>query len=143
MAEKRTFKSKRKLSGVRCVYRAWGEWATGDYIIGKFVGSKTDQYDKPNWMFEVVDAGFSKKKESADLIGKTIGLNSSGKIDRAMKKVEIGTMVQVMYNGTSVIEKGKYKGKDAHDIEVDEVEEEGAESDEEIEDEDIDEGDDL
>jgi len=125
MEAKRVFKSKKKLSGSRCTYRAWKNWAVGDYLIGKYVGSKTDNYDKPNWMVEVVEASFSKKKESKELIGQIIGLNSAGQFDKAMEKVAEGELVQVMYNGMGEIEKGKYAGKDAHSIEVDLVTEDG------------------
>lgn len=128
---KRVFKSKKKLSGGRCTYRAWKEWDVGDYIIGKFKGSKTDNYDKPNWLVEVVDAAFVEHKLARKLIGQTIGLNSSGQLNKAMEKVEEGDLIQVMYNGTSEIEKGKYAGKDAHLIEVDLVQEDVDEDDDE------------
>ena len=123
---KRVFRSKKKLSGSRCVYRAWKTWSVGDLIIGTYRGSKIDNYDKPNWIIDVIDAQFSKKKEGEKLVGQTIGLNSAGGLDKAMEKVEEGTVIQVMYNGTSTIEKGKYAGKDAHNIEVDLVEEDTA-----------------
>lgn len=128
--EKRVFKSKKKLSGGRCTYRPWKDWEVGDLIIGKYKGSKIDNYEKPNWLIEVLDAQFAKKKEASKLVGQTIGLNSAGQLDKAMEHVSEGDTVQVLYNGTSQIEKGKYKGKDAHLIEVDLVEEEGEESDE-------------
>ena len=136
MAAKRVFKSKKKLSGGRCTYRAWGEWEVGDLIIGKFKGSKLDQYKKPNWLVEVEDAQFMKHKEAKKLVGQVIGLNSCGQLDKAMDGVEVGEMVQVMYNGMSQIEKGKYAGKDSHLVEVDVVEEETENGDEEEEEQD-------
>lgn len=135
---KRTFVSKKKLSGVQAEYRKWGEWEVGDSIIGKFVGSKIDGYKKPNWLIEVEEANFTGKKgkkEVARITGKVIGLNSTGKLDRAMKEVEIGDIVQVEYKGMASISKGQYKGKDAHDMDVDIVEAEGEESEEEESDE--------
>lgn len=144
MAKQRVFKSKRKLSKTRATYRAWGEWDVGDIIVGTFKGEQTDQYDKPNWLLDVEEAFFTNKKEQKRIKGQILGMNSSGKLDAAMKDVEEGDMIQVEYKGMSTIEKGKYKGKDAHDIEVDLVEEEGEESEEdenEEEDEDADEGD--
>lgn len=129
---KRKFKSKKKLSSTRATYRPWKEWEAGDIIIGTFKGSQTDNYDKPNWLIEIEEAFFpSKPKLAAKLKGQVLGLNSSGKLDKAMEGVEAGDMIQVEYKGTSLIEKGKYKGKEAHDVEVDLVEEEGAESEEE------------
>lgn len=144
---KRTFVSKKKLSGVQAEYKKWTEWEVGDTIIGKFVGSKIDGYKKPNWLIEVEEANFAKngKKESKRLVGKILGLNSTGKLDRAMKEVELGDMVQVEYKGMASITKGQYKGKDAHDMDVDIVEEEGEETEEEEteEEESEEEGDDL
>lgn len=127
---KRIFKSKKKLSSTKAVYRKWNEWDAGDILIGTFKGSQTDNYDKPNWLIEVEDAQFANSKEAKKLMPKgdekiVVGLNSSGKLDQAMEQVEIGDMIQVEYKGMSTIEKGKYKGKDAHDIEVDLVEEDG------------------
>ena len=137
---KRVFKSKKKLSGGRCTYRAWKEWETGDYIIGTYKGSKTDNYDKPNWLVLVEEASFvSAPKEAKKLVGQVIGLNSNGMLNKAMERVEEGDMIQVMYNGTSEIEKGKYAGKDAHLVEVDLVtEDDGSEDEEEEETEDDD-----
>jgi len=54
---KRVFKTKKKLSGGRSVFRKWNEWEEGDYIIGKYVGMKEDNYEKPNWLIEVEEAG--------------------------------------------------------------------------------------
>lgn len=145
-APKRVFKTKKKLTGGGGVYRKWGEWSEGDVVIGKYVGHKIDQYEKPNWMIEVVDAQFSDEDAGTDLIGKVLCLNSSGQLNNAMEKVEEGQLVQIAYNGTSEITKGKYKGKDAHQIEVDLVEEEGAESDdddEEADEEEAEEEDDI
>ncbi len=136
MAAKRVFKSKKKLSGGKCTYRAWGDWEVGDLIIGKYKGSKLDQYKKPNWLVEVVDAQFIKHKEGKKLIGQVLGLNSNGQLDKAMENVSEGDMIQVCYNGMSEITKGKFAGKDAHQVEVDLVEEEGAEEETEEEDED-------
>lgn len=132
---KRVFKSKKKLSGgARCVYRAWKEWEVGDIIIGVYTGSRIDNYDKPNWMLEVLDAQFaSKPKTAKKLIGQTIGLNSTGQLNNAMEKVEEGQIIQVMYNGMAEMEKGKYAGKDAHQVEVDIVEEDDGSEEEETE----------
>jgi hypothetical protein len=140
--QKRTFTTKKKLSSTRAQYRPWKEWETGDYIIGKYKGCQTDNYDKPNWLFEIEECVFVKKPKLAkELIGKVLGLNSNGKLDKAMESATVGDFIQVTYNGTSMIEKGKYKGKEAHDVDVELVEEEGAEGaadeEEETEDDDL------
>lgn len=120
---KRVFRSKKKLSGTRASYRPWRDWEVGDVLIGTYITQKTDNFDKPNWLVKVEDAQFAKVKEGKKLVGLVIGLNSSGKLDKAMEGVSEGDMIQVTYNGLSEIESGKYKGKEAHDIEVDLVEE--------------------
>jgi hypothetical protein len=146
---KRIYKSTKKLSSVKATYRKWSDWDAGDILIGTYKGSQTDSYDKPNWLIEVEDAQFTDAKAAKKLMPKgdekvVLGLNSSGKFDLAMEQVEVGDIVQVEYKGMSVIEKGKYKGKDAHDIEVDLVEEDGADFDkDEDESDEEDEGDDL
>lgn len=136
---KRVFRSKKKISG-RCLYRAWKEWEVGDVFIGKYSGSKIDNYDKPNWLFEIVDIQFADKKEAKRLpVGERIGLNSMGMLNKAMEQVEEGDLVQVTYNGMAEIDDGgKFDGKDAHTCEVEIVVEEGDESGE-----DEDSGDDL
>jgi hypothetical protein len=133
---KRVFKSKKKLSGGPSVYRPWKDWEFGDLIIGTYKGSRTDKYGNPSWLIDVVDAQFISGKDAKKVIGKTIGLNSAGQLNKAMAKVEEGEMVQIMYNGSAQIEGGKYKGKDAHLIEVDLVVEEG-DDEEDNEDEDL------
>lgn len=140
---KRIYKSKKKLSTVKATYRKWNEWDSGDILIGTYKGSQTDNYDKPNWLVEVEDAQFTNAKAAKKLMPKgdekvVVGLNSSGKLDQAMEQVEIGDVIQVEYKGMSTIEKGKYKGKDAHDIEVDLVEEDDEDEDDEDESEDED-----
>ncbi len=132
MATKRVFKSKKKLSTVRATYRKWSEWETGDIMIGTYKGSQTDQFGKPNWLIEVVEAFLADKKDQKKLIGQVLGLNSSGTVDRAMEDVEIGSMVQFTYNGLVRMDGGPYKGKDKHDIEVDLVSEEGDDDEEEV-----------
>lgn len=135
MATKRVFKTTKKLSGGRTMYRKWAEWETGDLIICKFLAQGEDQYEKPNWKVQVEDAQFASSKESKKYTGQVLTLNSAGQLDKAMEKVEEGDMIQVTYQGTSVIEKGKFKGKDAHLVEVDMVVEDTGEDEEEYEEE--------
>jgi hypothetical protein len=139
---KRVFKKTKKMSGGPKTFRAWKEWAVGDYVIGKYVGTHEDQYQKTCRIIEIVDGEFAKKGAFKKVAGQNLVLNAAGQIDAAFEdkngnpKIAEGEMVQVMYNGTSQITKGKFAGKDAHLIEVDLVEEEGDESEE---DEDLDE----
>lgn len=136
MAAKRVFKSKKKLSTVRAVYRKWGDWDTGDVLVGTYRGSQTDKYDKPNWLIEVESAFFTDKKAAKKLEGQVIGLNSQGEVDRAMEKAEEGQIVQFTYNGMERMDGGPYKGKDKHlvDVEVGSFSDEGEEETEEDDD---------
>lgn len=145
MGAKRVFKKTKKMSGGPKTFRAWKEWKVGDYVIGEYVGVHTDQYDKECRIIKVLDAEFTKKADVKKIMGQNLVLNSAGQMDAAFVdkngnvKIEEGQIVQIMYNGTSQITKGKYAGKDAHLIEVDLVEEEG---DEDEEDEELDEDED-
>lgn len=135
---KRVFKTTKKVSGSPKNFRKWADWQVGDIVIGEYVGTHTDQFDKECTMVKVADAQFQGKKgakEAAELVGKVLVLNSAGKLDKARDQLTEGDMIQVTYNGMGTIEKGKYAGKDSHDIEVDLVEEEGAGGDEEPEEE--------
>lgn len=142
---KRIFKSKKKLSAVKAVYRKWSEWEVGDILIGTFKGTQVDGYDKDNYLVEVEDAQFADKKAAKKLMvvgddGEKviIGLNHTGKLANAMKSAEVGDVIQVEYKGMEKMTKGKFKGKDVHDMEVDIVEEDdGDEDDEDLDDEEI------
>lgn len=132
---KRVFKSKKKLSNTMCVYRKWNEWDVGDILVAKFVKEVTDKYDKPNWIVQVEEAFFVDKKLGAKLKGQMLGLNSNGELDRSMKEVEAGQMIQIEYKGMERMDGGPYKGKDKHLLEVDLVTEAGDEDEEEETDE--------
>ncbi len=124
MATKRTFKvSKKKLTGTKALYRPWRDWETGDIVIVEYQSQTTDNYDKPNWVCKVLDAQFVNKKDNKKFQDQVIGLNSNGKLDRAMKKVAEGDVIQIEYLGMGEMQGGKNKGKDAHDLEVRPVEE--------------------
>jgi hypothetical protein len=127
-AAKRTFRTTKKLSGGPKNFRKWSDWEVGDIVIGTFKGTHTDQYDKECMILEVEDAQFANKKEAKQLIGKNLVLNAAGQLNKAMEKMEEGQIIQVTYNGTSRIEKGKYQGKDAHVIDVDLLEEDNGET---------------
>jgi hypothetical protein len=142
MTAKRVFKKKKKLSGGPRVFRKWKEWAEGDYVIGTFVGTYIDNYDKEGTLVEVIEANFPKRpKLSAKLEGKTLALNATGQLNKALPKMEEGNVYQFTYGGTSTMEGGKYAGKESHLVEVTEVTEDdddAFETEEEDEDEDFD-----
>lgn len=113
------------------MYRKWDDYDTGDIVIGKFVDDYMDQkYNKPCWVLEVFDAQL-KAEKGEKYVGKHLVLNSCGMLDKAMKKLSHGNIVQVEYQGKTQIEKGKMAGKDSHIVHVDEMEESGGEASEE------------
>lgn len=120
MQNKRTYKKTKTVSGAN-LFRKWDEWDVGDVMIAKYIGTHTDQYEKECPIIEVVDAQF-KDKSGNKYDGKKMVLNNCGMLMKAMKQVQFGEMVQITYTGTSEIEKGKFKGKDAHTMTVDVVE---------------------
>jgi hypothetical protein len=115
---KQAFKTKRSISGGAMTFRKWDMWAIGDVLIGKFKGTHIDGYDKVCPMIEVLDAQF--KDGSGDkFMGTTLSLNHNGVVGKAMEKVQEGEIVQFVYNGKTMLEKGKYAGKEAHSVSVD------------------------
>jgi len=144
MAMKRTFKTKRKLSGVRSEFRSWDKWDEGDVLIGKLVGSSQNRMnkDKKDWVVQCEETFFADKKEMKRLAGKVVTLNCAGQLDKGMEMLENGSLFQVTYNGQKEMEGGKFAGKMAHTMEVEEVtegddDEEGMGEEEEEDDEDL------
>lgn len=131
--KKRTYKSKRVLSGVRSQYRAWKEWDEGDVIVCKYIGSSPNRKNKSkkDWLVEVQEVFFADKKEEKRLPeGTRLTLNSAGQLDKGMDQLEVGALVQITYNGSVEMEGGDYAGQNAHTMEVEEVYEEGGEDEE-------------
>lgn len=122
MTAKRTYVTKRKLGGVPMNFRKWEEYKEGDIVIGKYVDTHQDQYENDCPVIEVLEA-FFKDKSGDKLVGKNLVLNSCGSVDKAFKKAALGDIVQVTYTGKGVIERGKYAGKDAHSVVIEQVEE--------------------
>lgn len=132
---KRVFKTKKRVSGVRATYRPWKEWDENDIVVGKFLAQKEDDYGNPSWIIEIEEAMLKDKKLSKSLVGQNLCLNSAGQLNKAMEQVSVGEIVQVEYMGTSTIEKGKYKGKESHLMEVNVMVEEGEDAEEELDEE--------
>lgn len=132
---KRVFRSTRKVSGGAKTYRKWEEWEIGEIVIGKYVDDHLDQYKKQCPVIEVVDAMLKDDALNKSLQGKLLVLNHCGQLRKAFDKIEKEQLVQVTYNGKSLMEKGPYAGKDAHLIGVEEVVEDGggAEQEDEVE----------
>jgi hypothetical protein len=97
-------------------YRAWKNWEEGDYLVGKYVSQHEDNYGKPNYKVEVIEAGFTSA--DAPKTGTMFTFNSSGTLNKAMEEVKEGDVIKVIYIGEKITPKGKYKGKPYHAMEV-------------------------
>ena len=62
-------------------------------------------YDKPRYYIDSED-------------GTTTVLNASGQLDKIMSRIAFGDYVRVVFDGSSLIETGKYKGKQAYSFKV-------------------------
>lgn len=142
--EKRVYRTKKTLSGVRSDYRGWKDWEEDDTIICKLVGSTPNRKNKSktDWIVEPLEVFFADKKEQKRIKGsRRLTLNSAGQLDKGMEQVEEGSVIQIIYKGTSVMEGGEYAGQEAHNMEVSEVEEDdGSENPDEEETDDEDNG---
>lgn len=111
-------------------YRPWVGWTEGDSFEGKLIGTTEDNYGKTNYEFETIAVDFDeevavvipKKGKNAGKemeyktpkVGDTFVLNSSGFLDKAMEKVDMGDKVKVIYEGTIILNSGDNKGAEAH-----------------------------
>jgi hypothetical protein len=103
---KRSFKpTVVRANNVPSLFRAWGDWEEGDYVVGEFHSTYETVYKKAvqhNWRIKVTDCNFkcvNKEGEQINPIGKILTLNSAGQLNKFMKDVDIGMMVDVTYGG--------------------------------------------
>lgn len=127
-------------------YRNWSLWRDGEYILGKFTGTSTDNFGKENFHIEVMETnvvfdpehhyiptrGKNKGKKVFDReieVGKVMALNNAGSLAYKMESVNEGEVVRVTYAGTDTLpEDHQYAGSDFHLIEVEVAETESGES---------------
>lgn len=113
----RTWGTGKKISGGLKIFRQWKAYKEGDVFVGKFTKQYTDEkYNQECYVFEVLDCSF--KVDGKSIIGKSLVLNHIGMLGKAMEEATIGDIVQVEYTGVGKIEKGKFKGKEAHTVDV-------------------------
>ena len=103
---KRSFKpTVVRANNVASLFRAWGDWDEGDYVVGEFHSMYETEYKKAtqyNWRIKVTDCNFKcvdKEGNKISPIGKILTLNSAGQLNKFMKGVDIGMMVDVTYGG--------------------------------------------
>jgi len=97
-------------------YRQWKKWSEGDYLVGRYVSQFEDQFGKPNYKVEVIEAQFDDG--TSPKAGSVFTFNSSGALNKAMEEISEGDVIKVIYKGEEIISKGKYKGKAFHSMEV-------------------------
>lgn len=100
-----------KQIGGNRVYKSWKEWKKGDTIVGVYESSYTDNFGKTGYQIKVLEStieGFNQ--------GVTVGLNSTGSLNYKMKTVKENSIIKLVYGGIGKIAKGKYKGKDFHEV---------------------------
>ncbi len=124
---KRTYTVTKTVSGKPKKFRLWKDYSVGDILICKYIGTTENKYNeaKPNFVVEILETFLKNKLVEKDLVeGTHLVLNTTGMLDKALSNVAPGTLLQITYKGTNAIEKGKFAGKEAHSISVDEIEEE-------------------
>jgi hypothetical protein len=97
-------------------YRAWKNWSSGDFLVGKYVSESTDTFGNPNYKVEVIEGKFDDGKEPK--AGSMFSFNSSGALKKAIEQISVGDVIKVIYKGEDVVSKGKFKGKKFHSMEV-------------------------
>jgi len=96
-----------KIETVKKYFR-YKECKKGQVLIkeGLYIGDSPNQFGRDNHDFKEKD-------------GTVVSLNASGQLDYILQNnVKIGDTVKVVYQGTSTLEKGRYKNKEAHNFEV-------------------------
>lgn len=97
-------------------YKPWSKWSPGDYLIGIYQSTSEDNYGKPNYRVEVVEAKFEEGDEPK--AGSIFTFNSNGSLQKAMEEVKENDIIKVIYLGEETLSKGRYAGKKFHSLQV-------------------------
>ena len=92
-------------------FRKWSDWEKGDYVVGKFIAQREQNYKgiKPVYDIELETCVF-KKREAELPDGTILALNSCGILNKNMKEVCIGDIIKVEFGG-----KETYQDKETGD----------------------------
>ena len=103
-------------------YKKWDNWTEGDYIIGEYTDKTVDNYGKNNYAIKLIEVHMVNPTDDRGgelKAGMTLGLNHCGSLGYRMDDIEVGTEVEIVYNGTtSLPDNHKFKGKACHQVEV-------------------------
>ncbi len=127
-------RTRRKVGGAGN-YKKYKTYAEGDYVVGKFVRTGEDRtYGKPYYVIELEEFKFETPECCSPLgkeivVGMELTLNSAGSLDHKMEEITIGSIVEIVYNGTEPLPADhKFKNKDAHQFDVFEIDDDEAET---------------
>ena len=98
-------KTQIKLGDGEVTYFRAKEMTIGQTVSGKYIKQLTDKFGNPAYKLTLKD-------------GTTGIVNSTGQLAALFEKVALGSDVDVIYQGTSKIESGKWAGTDAHIFEL-------------------------
>lgn len=118
---KRTFTPTKQLSGKPMKFRKWSEYSVGDVLVCKYIKTTPNKFSekKPNYIVEIIEAFLKDKKVQKEWVeGTHVCLNTIGMLDKALSDVTSGSLIQITYNGSNVMETGIFAGKEAHAVEV-------------------------
>ena len=121
MALKRKFATRQSLIGGGSQYRPWKEWKEGEYVVGIFQGTKSDNFGNTSCIVKVVEADFLNTDLATAMVDQTLTLNSCGSLQYALEKMEKGAAYKFEYKGKVILAKGKFSGKESHSVSIDEV----------------------
>jgi hypothetical protein len=96
---------RRREIGGQLIFYKWKEVEPGTTIIGRYVGTRVDSYDKLNWVLQDED-------------GQRHALNHCGSLEHKMKAAEVGQILEICYEGTEPVKTKKYGTKDVHTFKV-------------------------
>lgn len=115
---------RRKIGGAG-QFKKYASWNEGDFIVGKLVEVGEDAtYGKPTYKIqleeiEMANATYDYPEGKAMEVGQEITLNSSGSLDHKMNGIAVGTVLEIVYNGTEALPSNhKFSGKSCHQFEV-------------------------
>lgn len=115
---KRVFTPTARLTKGPTVYRKWSDWQVGDILIARYTGTQVDKkYGKLGRVVEVLEADF-KDGSGAKYAEKTMVLNQTGKLDKALEDQPFGIVFQLTFKGKTQITSGPYAGGEANDMEI-------------------------
>jgi len=97
-------------------YKSWKKWTIGDFIVGKFIKTYEDNFGNTCYEVEIIEAQFADGTELKE--GSLFGVNSCGSLSHNMQDVLPGSFVEMTYDGEGEIEKGSFKGKKFHSVQL-------------------------